>query len=286
MDLQETTKCPFLTPSISKVIKNIANKKDLRLNDLLHRTLLQLPKYSSKDLENINIVEKEIEQISNHLKENKRKIEKLFNDTSEPFGLEDLYFKNINKNIAHIINENLHYIGYDRLDGQYFGLVLKKDYKNSMDKVVSMITLSPFDLDHIRPFLPNGVKSTNVLVVSRIFAFDWAPKNCISYTLGQMYKWLKINNPDIKMLLTYLNPNVCFSGASYRASNWVLFGKEPNIKYSYLNGNYITLRALRNMYNTTDLTFLRSELKNKLELSDHCLGPLEIYVYLLSVYKY
>jgi len=44
--------------------------------------------------------------------------------------------------------------------------------------------------------------------------------------------------------VSYVNPNMGFTGVSYLASAWHLLGEQPNTTYRYLDGRYITDREL------------------------------------------
>ena len=137
----------------------------------------------------------------------------------------------------------------------------------------------------MHPYLPDGVEPSNVLVVSRVFCFDWAPWNAVSYMMGQMYKRLRCTRPDVKMLLTYINPNLAFKAASLRASNWVLFGYEKETRYAYLDKAYITDRQLVRQYQTTDPYVLYNRLGDRFEASTLRgvqLDPLQLYAYFLD----
>jgi hypothetical protein len=51
-------------------------------------------------------------------------------------------------------------------------------------------------------------------------------------------------NHGVSDYVTYVNPNMGFTGSSYRASGWHLLGTEPGTTYRYLDERYITDRAL------------------------------------------
>jgi hypothetical protein len=78
------------------------------------------------------------------------------------------------------------------------------------------------------------------------------------------------------MLLTYVNPNVGFSGASYKAANWLFFGREIDTKYAYLNEDYITLRAISEKVGNNEVS------EDHLRYSVQPLEPLEVYAYFVD----
>jgi hypothetical protein len=83
-------------------------------------------------------------------------------------------------------------------------------------------------------------------VVSRVFVFEGAPRNSISYLLSRVAR--EERHLGVTDLLTYVNPNMMFSGSSYRASGWRQLGSEPGTTYRYLDGRYITDRELASRY--------------------------------------
>lgn len=182
---------------------------------------------------------------------------------------------------ALLIHSAYHYLGSFRGDGLHLGL-----YADSADefgpRLCSVVTLSPFDLAHIADALPDGLSAEQVLVVSRVFAFDWCPRNTASYTLGRVFAWLRQRLPHVKLLLTYLNPNLGFRGTIYRATNWRLFGLEKKGRYLYLDSDYVTDRQMLRRFGTADFERLRLLLGDRIAASTASLRPLEVYAYPLD----
>jgi hypothetical protein len=269
----------ILTESVRAALTSVGSKYCLDEGEFLHRVLQQLPKFTDSELSEKRVISKEIEHIARKIKEVKKKYKRFTEPPNDMVTLANLTFAVVPRREAGIVNEKFHYIGYNRTESFHMGLFA--GYQKNRGKLASMITLSPFDLSHVKP-LPIGLDSRNVLVVSRVFAFDWAPRNCISFMMGRTFRWLRKNKRSVKLLLTYLNPNSCFTGTSYEASNWVLFGVEPNLHYAYLDGEYVTLRALREGFSTDHITSLQETLGNRLQLSHQPLEPLRLYAYYLD----
>jgi hypothetical protein len=61
--------------------------------------------------------------------------------------------------------------------------------------------------------------------------------------MARLARQLRARGRAPRLLLTYRNPNVGFTGASYRAGNWILWARERGTRYSYLDRQYITDRA-------------------------------------------
>jgi len=65
----------------------------------------------------------------------------------------------------------------------------------------------------------------NVLELTRLFIYDGTGSNIESYVIGQSFKWLKKNAPNVKVLLSYADPEVNHAGIIYRATNWLYQGR-------------------------------------------------------------
>ncbi len=183
----------------------------------------------------------------------------------------------IDEEEACIIHERFHYLASFRENSLHFGLRMKDD-----KRVVALLSLSPYDLGHLTPKLPDAVAASEVAVLSRVYSFDWAPRNTLSYAMGQLFKAVRGDQHRLKMILTYLNPNVGFGGASYRAANWTLFGREWGTHYAYLDGNYVTDRSLRQCYGTSDAAPLRLLLGSRFKTNGMELDPLLLYAFVLD----
>jgi hypothetical protein len=190
-------------------------------------------------------------------------------------------FVEVQEDEARIIHERFHYLSSFRPNSFSFGLRTLND-----NRLASLVTLSPFDLEHVVHKLPDGVNEANVLVVSRVFCFDWVPLNTVSYMMGHMYKQVRLLRPEVKMLLTYINPNLAFTGSSLKASNWVLFGYEVGTRYAYIDEKYITDRELLRYYGTSNPSMLKMQLRDRFEVSRVELDPLQLYAYFIDKVLY
>jgi len=109
-------------------------------------------------------------------------------------------------------------------------------------RIAAICSISRLDLPLIEQQLP--VMRGEAAVISRVFAFDWAPRNTISYLLARAERYASREQGEIRMLLTYVNPNLGFTGASYKAANWLPLGCETGTRYAYLDKRYITDRRV------------------------------------------
>jgi hypothetical protein len=176
------------------------------------------------------------------------------------------------KEEADRIIKTYHYLTSAREESVNLALIyLPKEY------IAGVITISKFDLAHIqiKPLLSSEAK-----VISRIFTFPRLPPNTASHFIGETIRWIRKRSPAVKLLLTYLNPNVGYQGTIYKATNWKGYAREHNTRYSYFDGNYVTDRFLQKRFGTA----ARERLGNvtTLEFSKIDLYPLMVLAYPLS----
>jgi hypothetical protein len=64
----------------------------------------------------------------------------------------------------------------------------------------------------------------NVLELTRLVVLDFVGKNTESWFIGQSFDWLKKNAPEVKVLISYADPEQEHTGTIYRATNWLYQG--------------------------------------------------------------
>ncbi len=119
-------------------------------------------------------------------------------------------------------------------------------------------------------------------MLSRVFAFDWAPPNAITFLVRRATVVARERHPTARMILTYVNPNLGFSGASYRAGNWSLIAREHGTRYAYLDGEYVTDRHLAVTFGTSEPTHLLDRIGDRFAVSRMPLAPLNVYALALE----
>jgi hypothetical protein len=255
------------------LIDEQAKKHKISSRDLTVLTLLYLPRIMHDDYPSDDALRTEVERLCALIIQ-KAAHHKDWQDPPQASldSPSDAVFCCITQEEARIVHENFHYIGSFRPDGMHFALKTRFE-----QKIVAVASIAPYDLSHITPILPEQLESGNVLVVSRVYSFDWAPRNTTSYILSRVQKHISQQSKQIAMLLTYVNPNLGFSGASFRAANWKFFGREDDTRYCYLDGRYITDRVLEKTYGTSDATMLAQKLGARFEASTISLAPLHLY---------
>ena len=111
--------------------------------------------------------------------------------------------------------------------------------------------------------------------MSRVFVFEGAPRNLISYLLSRAARAER--RLGVTDFVTYVNPNMGFTGRSYRASGWQLLGNEPGTTYRYLDSRYVTDRKLEAAFGKHDDGAYRQLLGNRFCISRMPLAPLLVF---------
>tara|TARA_B100002019_G_scaffold95468_1_gene82205 strand:- start:361 stop:1125 length:765 start_codon:yes stop_codon:yes gene_type:complete len=73
-------------------------------------------------------------------------------------------------------------------------------------------------------FTEDVLENKNILELTRLFIFDGYGKNIESYVISQSFRWLKEHKPNIKILVSYADPEQGHDGAIYQATNWIYQG--------------------------------------------------------------
>jgi len=97
-----------------------------------------------------------------------------------------------------------------------------------------------------------------VLELTRLWIADSEGKNTESWFLGQTFRWLKQNDKNIKVLLSYSDPNAGHVGTIYQATNWLYQGRNTDDRWYLINGELLHPRTVYSRFGTRAL----EELKN------------------------
>lgn len=168
-------------------------------------------------------------------------------------AVNELDLTTVDETTARVVLERFHYLGSFRNASEHFGGVM---HDGNKERLAALLTISALDVRTIAERLPDAVEPANVVVLARAFAFDWAPRNTLSFVMARVTRALRRRSDTPRLLVTYLNPNVGFTGASYRAANWVLWGREEGTRYAYVDGRYTTDRELLSRYGSADASLL------------------------------
>jgi hypothetical protein len=175
--------------------------------------------------------------------------------------------------MAEVLNamRSFHYLRSPRMDGRAYGV------STGAGDLVAFCVSSPLDVPHLKTLLarreqPAGPEAR---VISRVFAFTGAPPNTLSYLLAKAARCER--GYGVNQLLTYVNPNLGFTGTSYSASGWRLLGEEPGTLYHYLDARYVTDRALAAAFGRHPDTVYRDLLGDRFAVSVMVLTPLLVF---------
>jgi hypothetical protein len=181
-----------------------------------------------------------------------------------------LRFHRLEADTARHVTECFHYLRSPRTDGRAYGLSTRTGH------LVALCVSSPLDVLGLRNLLAaRGRSSKSARVVSRVFVFEGAPKNSISYMLSRAAR--EERQFGVTDFVTYVNPNMDFTGSSYRASGWHLLGTEPDTKYRYFEDRYTTDRELAARFGEHDDEGFRRLLGRRFAVSVMPLAPLLVF---------
>jgi hypothetical protein len=186
-----------------------------------------------------------------------------------------LQFEKVGLEEGRAIMARFHYLRSPRLDGRLYGL------RSQGGQVVAICVSSPLDVQGLGDLLRrNGREPVTARVLSRVFAFEGAPRNTISYLLSRAAR--EERRCGITDWVTYVNANMGFSGVSYVASGWHLLGEEPGTTYRYLDNRYITDRQLAANFGLHDDDTYTNILGARFAKSKMRLSPLMVFSQKLS----
>ena len=235
---------------------------------LRSRLLLHLPQFVTGDsLPGEHVIQREILAASDFLEERQRPYAEWLKRPEKPIALSDLEFISLDDNAAKIYHERFHYIGSYR-PGRHFAF---RD-RNS-GRIVCIGSIASFDLGHAEKEIKQNVDPRSAFMLSRFFAFRWAPEKTFSYFHGKLRLEL-IKEFDAKLMFSFVNPNLGFNGNSYKSANWTLFAREEATRYMYLDGRYCTMRFFVNNYGTSDTNQLKTKLGHSFQVSTVNLHPM------------
>jgi hypothetical protein len=181
-----------------------------------------------------------------------------------------LHFGELRPACANDVMQRFHYLRSPRTDGRAYGL------STAGGRLVALCVSSPLDVAHLEELLTAaGRLPESARCISRVFAFEGAPVNCISYLLSRVGKAER--RLGVTDFVTYVNPNMGFTGISYRASGWQLLGDEPGTRYRYLDGRYTTDRRLASLFGERDDLSYSRLLGRRFAISTSPLAPLRVF---------
>ncbi len=216
------------------------------------RVLLHLPRLarSSGTVGRPQVIA-EMKRNAVRLKRDQRSIEKLI--PHDKFELYDLRFVRLGNSEADQIFSRLHYLRSARAGSLNFALI-----DPVSRRPVTLCSVSPLEWRRVGRQLEAqfDVPLGAAWDVSRVYSFDVAPPNAISYLLAKVRQVMR-EISGAELLTTAVDPNLGFVGSSYRAANWQQWMSIEARPYLYVDGLYASPRQLRYRFGGANLTELR-----------------------------
>lgn len=251
------------TSSFGALVSKAARSAGVEPRTLAVLSLLQLPRVVSHDGWVTRWqVQRELSISAERLRANLRAASGLV--PFEQFPLGDLAFDEIESSRALPVLTLLHYLRSARPDSRYFALV---DPVRRLP--VTLCSLSPLRWKCVGNQIHSQFATSpeRIWDVSRVYSVDNAPRNSISTLLSRVRNYLRHNVSSIDLLVTAVDPNLGFTGSSYRAANWQLWMTVKARPYMYENGRYVSPRQLRERFGTSSLIELKVKYPGRFQQS-------------------
>jgi hypothetical protein len=233
----------------------VALKYNVEQRALIVRTLLHLPGVAGdNDRDDREWMAAELEERAAELWADQQKVRRLI--PAGRFDLTHLRFVLYDAGEAEELFTHLHYLRSARTGALNFALL------DPFNKVpVSLCSVSPLEWRLVGRQLTRQfeVPMEKVWDVSRVYSFEVAPKNAISYLLARVRSELRRRVPTAALLTTAVDPNLGFTGASYLAANWQQWMTVAPRPYLYVGGSYVSPRQLRSRFGTANLADIQKK---------------------------
>lgn len=257
--------CRSFVPSSSfgLLVTKTARRAGVEPRALAVRALLHLPRVASyKGSIKRREVRRELKIIAGGLRRDVRAARRYV--PHNEFTLSDLTFEEIDSSRAFPILMLLHYLRSARRNSLYFGLV------DPVQRLpVTLCSLSPLQWARVSSHISSrfAIPPQKVWDVSRVYSLDNAPNNAISMLLSKVRNFVRNRLSSVDLLLTVVDPNLGFTGSSYRAANWQQWMTIKARPYFYERGWHVTPRQLRERFGSSNLVQLQATHPGRFEQS-------------------
>ncbi|RZT26337.1 hypothetical protein EV649_0080 [Kribbella sp. VKM Ac-2569] len=232
---------------VSKVVDNFDSRA------LIVRVLLHLPRVAgATGVLTRRQVDAELRRSARQLLKDQENV-KHWVPTQE-LGLDELTFVYGEKSASAQLFDSLHYLRNSRPGAVNYALVDKEG------RPVTLCSVSPLEWMRVGKQITRqfAVPMEAVRDVSRVYSFDSAPFNAISFLLSRVRHHIRKTCPEVRLLSTAVDPNLGFTGTSYVAANWQRWMTIKARPYMYFDKYYVTPRQLRTRFETTNVDQLKS----------------------------
>ncbi len=238
-----------------RLVREVAAKKRVEPRALAVRTLLHLPRVAGyRGKVTWRQIDAELHRCAAGLLVDQAKVQRLM--PTGNFELKQLKFvADYNSADAAEIFTNLHYLRNARPGSINYALV-----DPIYGQPISLCSVSPLEWQRVGRQLSTqfDVPMEAVWDISRVYSFDVAPANAISFLLAKVRNDLRQRVPAAQLLSTAVDPNLGFTGTSYLAANWQRWMTIKARPYLYYKSGYVSPRQLRTLFQTTNLDDLRA----------------------------
>jgi hypothetical protein len=137
--------------------------------------------------------------------------------------------REISKNVARDFIERHHYTGKFSSTRYALGVFYVEDSEHMFfggdnEKLIGCMTYGHPVSNRTVGSITDGLELDEVLELTRLCALDGYGKNLESYVIAQSFDWLKKHAPEVKVLVSYADPEQAHTGGIYRATNWLYQG--------------------------------------------------------------
>jgi len=166
----------------------------------------------------------------------------------KPGGREqEITFSLVDPSTGELIQTKLHYLSNYRTDTFYHYGLFRKGEKYPF----SYLAISSLDRKYILDVIPFETGFKDIMVVTRLYNINNSPRNSASLLLSLARSDIKSKHRNVKALVTSVNPNVLFTGSSFKSAAYELFALMP-FEPLYYQGNYLTRKAVLNLKSPSD----------------------------------
>jgi hypothetical protein len=253
-DILRLRECQCPDSTFARMVTEHAVRSEVDARALGVRTLLHLPRIATPTGSlTRSQVAVELSRAATQLKLDERDTADLVPTTRH--ALHELHFERIPAAKADRILSSLHYLRSARPGSLTFALL---DPVHRLP--VSLCSVSPLEWRRVGSYIYArfGIPQARIWDVSRVYSSEVAPANAISFLLARVRSALRRSGEHVDLLTTAVDPNLGFTGASYRAANWRHWLTIQPRPYLYHNRRYVSPRQLRQRFSTSNLADLRA----------------------------
>lgn len=247
------TECCVPGSAFAGLVAAAAERQSLDHRALGVRTLLHLPRVATgRGYVTRNQVDRELYFTAKQLRHDAMAARHLI--SAGKAELHDLIFGPVPAAQAEAIFSCLHYLRSGRPDSLNFALIDPGD-----GLPVTVCSVSPLEWRRIGAQIHArfGIPAGRIWDVSRVYSRNEAPPNAISFLLSRVRSALRRGEHDVELLITAVDPNLGFTGSSYRAANWQRWFTVQARPYLYHERRYISPRQLKHKFGTSNLAELQ-----------------------------